>query len=193
MEIHKRILDAMADIEAIPKDRKNAEQKYSFRGIDDVYASLHGVLAKHRIYTVPEVVEEHHEERLSRSGGTLIWRVLKVRYHFTTDDGSEVVATVVGEGMDSGDKAGNKAMSSAHKYALLQVFAIPTEYPKDSEFGSPELCAIDATTLDGLTQAANGDELLRVFVDAKMRYAGNGAALAAISEAKDKRKKELGL
>ena len=35
--------------------------------------------------------------------------------------------------MDSGDKAANKAMSAAHKYALLQVFCIPTEEPKDSE------------------------------------------------------------
>ncbi len=40
---------------------------------------------------------------------------------------------MLNEGMDSGDKASNKAMSAAHKYALLQVFCIPTEEPKDSE------------------------------------------------------------
>ena len=42
-------------------------------------------------------------------------------------------ATVVGEGMDSGDKAANKAMAIAHKYALLQTFCIPTEEQKDPD------------------------------------------------------------
>jgi hypothetical protein len=40
--------------------------------------------------------------------------------------------------MDSGDKATNKAMSVAHKYALIQVFAIPTADDKDPENESPQ-------------------------------------------------------
>jgi hypothetical protein len=40
---------------------------------------------------------------------------------------------MIGEAMDSGDKSANKAMSAAQKYALLQVFCIPTEEPKDTE------------------------------------------------------------
>lgn len=35
--------------------------------------------------------------------------------------------------MDTGDKAANKAMSVAHKYALLQAFCIPTADSKDVE------------------------------------------------------------
>jgi len=53
--------------------------------------------------------------------------VLKIKYKFMASDGSYVTATVIGEGMDSGDKAANKAMSIAHKYALFQVFAVATE------------------------------------------------------------------
>jgi hypothetical protein len=35
----------------------------------------------------------------------------------------------------------NKAMSVAYKYALMQIFCIPTEEEKDTEFNSPEVVA----------------------------------------------------
>jgi hypothetical protein len=138
-KIYAQISAIMEDVDAIGKDRKNQGQGYSFRGIDDVYNSLHAVLAKHRVFTVPEVLEDRTEDRTNAKGTTLIYRVLKIKYHFFADDGSSITATVIGEGMDSGDKASNKAMSVAHKYALLQVFAIPTEESKDPEEESHEI------------------------------------------------------
>ena len=39
--------------------------------------------------------------------------------------------------MDSGDKASNKAMSSAFKYACFQTFCIPTEEMKDPDAETP--------------------------------------------------------
>jgi hypothetical protein len=56
-----------------------------------------------------------------------MYSILTVKHHFVTTDGSEVVSTTIGEGMDSGDKASNKAMSIAFKYACFEVFCIPTE------------------------------------------------------------------
>ncbi|MBR2681016.1 MAG: ERF family protein, partial [Exiguobacterium sp.] len=38
-----------------------------------------------------------------------------------------VSCVVIGEGMDTGDKASNKAMSVGMKYAAFQLFMIPTE------------------------------------------------------------------
>lgn len=38
-----------------------------------------------------------------------------------------------GEAMDSADKATNKAMSAAYKYAALMAFAIPTEGDNDAD------------------------------------------------------------
>ncbi len=43
------------------------------------------------------------------------------------EDGSIHTVTTYGEAMDSGDKATNKAMSIAFKYAAFQAFCIPTE------------------------------------------------------------------
>ena len=136
--IYKQIPAVMADIEAIAKDRKNDKQNYKFRGIDDVYNMIHSVLAKHKVFTAPTVLSETYEERKSSSGGVLIYRVLRMLYRFYAEDGSYIDTTVIGEGMDSGDKASNKAMSVAHKYALIQVFAIPTDDDKDPENDNPQ-------------------------------------------------------
>lgn len=137
--IFKKIPAVMADITSIGKGQKNTMQNYKFRGIDDVYNEIHKVLAKHKIFTVPEVIGDRHEERKSKSGGVLLYRVLTIKYSFYAEDGSHVDAVIMGEAMDSGDKAANKAQSVAHKYALLQVFCIPTEETKDPETASPEL------------------------------------------------------
>lgn len=138
-KIFSAITSIMAEVGHIGKSRKNAQQGYNFRGVDDVYAGLQLVMAKHGVICVPEVLEDRTEDRTTAKGSALIYRVLKIRYTFYADDGSSVTAVVIGEGMDSGDKASNKAMSVAHKYALLQVFMIPTDEPKDPENDSYDL------------------------------------------------------
>lgn len=139
MKIYSSMANAMMEIGAITKDRINQQQGFKFRGIDDVYNELHDVLAKHNIFTIPIVLEDRTEERTTKNGSSLIYRILKVRYTFFADDGSNVSCTVIGEGMDSGDKASNKAMSIAHKYALFQTFLIPTEEDKDPDAESHEV------------------------------------------------------
>jgi hypothetical protein len=117
----------MNDIGSIGKERQNQQQHFMFRGIDQVMNTLKPLLAKYHVNIIPEVVEMRREERRTGSGGTLMYSILTVKHHFVTTDGSEVVSTTIGEGMDSGDKASNKAMSIAFKYACFEVFCIPTE------------------------------------------------------------------
>jgi hypothetical protein len=136
--IFQKIADIMQDMEAIGKDRKNVSQGYNFRGIDDVYNLVQPIMAKHRVFMRCEILADSHEERPSKGGGVLIYRILKMRYSFVADDGSFITTEVIGEGMDSGDKATNKAMSVAQKYAILQTFLVPTEDLKDPENDSPE-------------------------------------------------------
>lgn len=124
----------MSEVGAVGKTRRNTMGSgYNFRGIDDMYNALQSAMINHGVFTVPQVVAERSEERRSNNGGNLIYRVLTIKYIFYCEDGSSVETMVVGEAMDSGDKATNKAMSVAHKYALIQVFCIPTEEPKDPE------------------------------------------------------------
>ncbi len=132
-KIFENIADAMADIEAIAKSQKNREQGFQYRGIDDIYNSLNHILAKHKIFTVPTVLKRKEKDSPTKSGA--IWKhiTLKVKYKFYTTDGSYVSAVVYGEGKDNSDKGSNKALSIAHKYALLQVFCIPTKDDKDPD------------------------------------------------------------
>lgn len=135
--IYQAICNILKDVEAISKERVNQQQGFKFRGIDDVYNEVHRLFAKHGVFSVPCVTSERMEERQTKNGTNLIYRMLTINYTFYAADGSSVVATVIGEGMDSGDKAANKAMSIAHKYALLQVLAIPTVDMAEPDATSP--------------------------------------------------------
>lgn len=131
--IYQTISDVMSEIGFIGKDTKNQMQGFMYRGIDAVMNALNPALIKHKLFIVPEVLEQTREERQNSKGTTLIYSICKVKYTFFAEDGSSVSATVIGEGMDSGDKATNKAMSIAFKYACFQVFCIPTEEMVDPD------------------------------------------------------------
>lgn len=140
--IFELIPKIMGEVGHIAKARRAAAgsgMNYSFRGIDDVYFAVQPLLAKHGVFVTPEVLEDRSEERESRSGTVLIYRILKVKYSIYAADGSSVTAVMTGEGMDTGDKASNKAMSAAYKYLFLQLFCIPTEEQKDSEYENHEV------------------------------------------------------
>lgn len=126
-KIYKAISEIMGEIGHIGKEKKNQQQGFMFRGIDQVMNTMKPLLSKHGVFILPEVVDMKREERQTRGGTSLTYSILTVKHHFIADDGSEVVSTTIGEGMDSADKASNKAMAVAFKYACFQVFCIPTE------------------------------------------------------------------
>lgn len=131
--IFESIQAVMGEIGAVGKTSKNAQQGFMYRGIDAVMNALQPALIKHGVFVVPEILEQTREERVNSKGTTLIYSICKIKYNFYAQDGSSVSATVIGEGMDTGDKATNKAMSIAFKYACFQVFCIPTEEMVDPD------------------------------------------------------------
>ena len=136
--IFKLLPKAAEKIGAITKEKRNAQQGYNFRGIDDVLNAIHPVFAELQITPVPQVLESRREERTTVKGGNLIYTVLLVAVTFYATDGSCVRAVVQGEAMDSADKSSNKAMSAAFKYACFQVLSIPTEETEDADATTPE-------------------------------------------------------
>ena len=139
--IYKKIIEVMADINAIGKDRRNQQQGLQFRGIDDVMNELHSSLAKCGVFVLPNVLEETRTTGKTSRGGDMFYTRLKINFGFYAEDGSHVDAVVIGEAMDTGDKASNKALSIGLKYAMLQVFCIPTEDDKDPDAVSPQPAA----------------------------------------------------
>lgn len=135
--IHEAICKIMEEGAVVSKSSRNQQQGFNYRGIDAVMNIFNPLLARHGVFVIPEVIEQHRESRTNAKGNTLLYSILTVNVHFYAQDGSEVCATVVGEGMDSGDKASNKALSAAYKYALFQTFCIPTEELSDPDADSP--------------------------------------------------------
>ena len=136
----KKIYESINKIQAalaktgISKDRKNQQQGYAFRGIDDVYGALAPLFAEHGVCVFPRATERTCVERQTQRGGALFYVTVRVEFDFVSSiDGSVHTCITYGEAMDSADKATNKAMSAAYKYACLQTFCIPTEGDNDAD------------------------------------------------------------
>lgn len=154
--INKAILSVMKDIGTIGKDKQNKSQGYQYRGVDDVMNALYPALVDNGVFIIPKVLETKREERTSTSGSHLIFTTCKMSYTFCADDDSKIEVIMCGEGMDSGDKSMNKAMSAAYKYACFQLFCIPTEDLKDPDMDTyiVEDRRVTAEEVDLLKKAA---------------------------------------
>lgn len=130
MEVYAAIAAVQNELAAIgiSKDKKNAMQGYNFRGIDDVYNALAPILAKNKLCILPRVLARECVERTTAKGGAIFYVTVEAEYDLVSAvDGSKHTIKTYGEAMDSGDKATNKAMSAAYKYAAFQTFCIPVD------------------------------------------------------------------
>lgn len=125
--------------EGITKNRKNAQQGYNFRGIDDLYNALAPALVESKLVMLPRILSRAFAEHPTKAGGTLFYVTVEAEFDLvSTEDGSKHTIRTYGEAMDSGDKATNKAMSAAYKYAAMQAFSIPTEGDNDADAQTPQ-------------------------------------------------------
>lgn len=136
MKVFQAIHEVMTTMskEGIGKGRKNQQQGYQFRGIDDVLNNLSAAMCEAGLLCVPRVLERTQVERSTSKGGALFYTTVKVDFDLIAkEDGSKHTVTTYGEAMDSADKSTNKAMSAAYKYMALLTFCIPTEATPDND------------------------------------------------------------
>lgn len=141
-EIHKAMAAIMAEVGGVAKGRTNQQQGYKFRGIADLYLACQPVMAKHGVHVAAHRVLTDEFKECTTAKGGVIYRVRqRIEWRFYHADGSYVAMETTGEAMDTGDKASNKCMSAAMKYALTLGFAIPEEDPEqDTEHATlPEM------------------------------------------------------
>lgn len=142
MQVYKAIAAVSAELSGvgIAKQQKNVAQGFSFRGIDDVMNTLSPILAKHGLMMLPRVLERQVTERANARGGVLFSVCVEVEFDLVAaEDASRHTIRVVGEAMDSGDKATNKAMSAAYKYAAFQTFCVPLVGTEDADAQTHEV------------------------------------------------------
>ncbi|CAB4132287.1 Essential recombination function protein [uncultured Caudovirales phage] len=201
MKVYEKIAQVQSEIaaEGIAKSKTNHQGAgYKFRGIDDIYNASSSLMAKVGLCMLPRILSRTVTERASKSGGTMFVVVVDAEYDFVAvEDGSKHTVKTFGEAMDSGDKATNKAMSAAHKYALIQAFSIPVEGDNDTENQSPETFGMSinvlADHLTAINDVANAEDLQKVFGVAYKAANGDKGAQKRLIAAKDQRKTALGV
>lgn len=180
MKVYAAINAVQADLarDGITKDRRNQQQGYNFRGIDDVYNALAPLLAKHGLCVLPRILTRDCVERTTQKGGVLFYVTVEAEFDFvSSEDGSTHTVRTFGEAMDSGDKATNKAMSAAYKYAAFQAFAIPTEGDNDADAFTHEVSAV-VTPTSGVWESmdAESQAFLQKIADAVLDIMPDAAA-----------------
>ena len=184
MNVYKAIIAVSAELaqQGISKSSKNAAQGFNFRGIDAVFNALAPILAKHHLCILPRCVERVCVERINKNGTALFYVTVKAEFDLVGDDGSKHTISTYGEAMDSGDKATNKAMSAAYKYAAFQAFCIPTE---------ETTIDADSETHEVKPQPVKKEPLLSVDQLTAIRDAANEAKLTVDAICKTAKVKDL--
>lgn len=164
-DIHKAMVAIAKEIaaEGIGKSRKNVQQGYNFRGVDEVMNTFSPILSKNSVYVIPKYQNRQFFERTTMKGGVLFYVLVEGEFTFTHEDGSSIiVGPFFGEAMDSADKATNKAMAVAYKYAMFQTFCVPLEGVTggDADLQTHEIRPNDnaGRPMDGVWDGLDADE-----------------------------------
>lgn len=167
LTIAQALNEVMKAVGGIAKKDRNQAQGFNFRGIDSVVNAVSPQLQKYGVIVVPAVEDYSYDTvEIGRNRTAMGHVKVKVRYTFVGPSGDAIAATVVGEAMDSGDKATAKAMSVAFRTALLQALCLPTDEP-DPDATSYERSSADDVLSPGavlmkIAQSTNLDALASV-------------------------------
>lgn len=171
--IYRQMAAVMRDLGPIPKSKENTQQRFRFRGIDQVMNHLSVALPKAGIVVIPRVLERERSMRTTK-GDSVLWVTdLHVEFTFYAEDGSSIVASTWGEGVDNFDKGTAKAHTFAHKSCLLEAFMIATEDLVDPDADSDQAESTAPKEFDGEAWAKeNGWGSWQEQVDWKAKAAG---------------------
>lgn len=136
--IYAAMAAILGEIDAIPKNRRNQEQNFQFRGIDDVLNELHGAFKKHKVFVTSELLGRECDPYTTSKGTFMRHWVGTYQFTFHAEDGSSISSVMAGEASDAGDKGLLKTASAAFKMTLLQAFLIATEEEKDPDGQTPD-------------------------------------------------------
>lgn len=129
--IGEAFLAVMNEVGYVQKKGVNTVQKYKYAGEAQLIEALRPVLLKHKVICVPGAVEivdtgvvvagaVGQEKKTYRVVAKYTW----IYTHVPSNTHMQI--EVIGEGVDTGDKAAYKAATGALKYALRQPFLIET-------------------------------------------------------------------
>ena len=130
MTEHKSLVAAqlavMADVPYLQK-RTSQELNYTFAGEADLIRAVRGAMIEHGLTLTPIGAEPIYEGvQTAKSGRAMPHIRLKLTYRLKHTSGEYIDIQTIGEALDIGDKAANKAMTIGQKYCIRQAFLIET-------------------------------------------------------------------
>lgn len=140
LSVHQAIAAVALAVGAVGKNQKMeaGPAKYKYRGLDDLMNAVHEPLCENGVTFTPHEIQIIDTlEKTTKSGSIQHHLRALVTYRVYGPAGDYIEACVFAEGADTGDKAGNKLMSGAYKYALWQVLSIPFSM-EDQDATTPE-------------------------------------------------------
>ncbi len=126
-EIGLAILGVMGEVGYVQKEKKGG-LPYSFAGEAALIKALRPAMQKHGIVCYVSDIVEIRQESFETKKGTVMNHVTAhgIVTFMHPESATFIDVHAMGEGMDAGDKAGNKAATGLLKYALRQTFLIET-------------------------------------------------------------------
>lgn len=158
LNIYKRILAVMKDVDYIQKGDKKVNNQYRYVSHDQVSAVIHPKLVEHGIVIIPTV------KTMTQDGNrTTMWlQVLVINADLPEDC---FVIDTWGYGIDQGDKGPGKAISYAYKYALLKLFCLETgddpDHDQDAKYEAPQPVVTENSTTEELISPEDAYNLER--------------------------------
>jgi len=150
--IHEAILSVMNEVDYVQKEKKKGVG-YSIKSEEGVLSVIRPAMMNNGIIMFPVDVKDIHHSKYEAGQYKNTWnRIVATHvYRFLhTASGTYVDIATLGDGADTGDKAGNKSMTTSKKYALLEVFLLRTgDDPDETQSPSPETLVDQAKDLGG--------------------------------------------
>lgn len=199
MNIYQRINEVRKAVDYIRKDKK--VESYMAVTHDNVTALTRDHFVKHGIVMVPSIARSAVKDTgTTTSKGTPFIR-FEASYRFDVvnadDPADKFSMEIEAHAIDHGDKAPGKALSYAKKYAVLKLLDIETGEEEEGRVDQhadkrmPEKLVSDF--LAGISESATVEALQKSYTTAyrAAQAMEDKAAMAKLTEAKDKRKTQL--
>lgn len=122
IQLYAKLVSLMESIQKIEKTgemMREGKVQYNYLKGSDLLAAVHPEMVRLKLLMMGEIIEHKEWERPGKTGGSTNFVSIKKRFRWIdAETGATAIFDGLGQGMDSGDKAPQKAAYAALKYAL---------------------------------------------------------------------------
>lgn len=135
VSVHEAVARVIGELPAIGKDSTGDGISYRYRGIEAIKAALKPLLAEHRVHYVLSAIEDLQCDTVPVGDRGKLWQRTRFTAHWLVygPSGDHLHVMTLGVGVDSSDKAENKAVTTAEKQMLLTTFCVADSEDPDSQ------------------------------------------------------------